>query len=197
MEEIDFEASMSDRVKALSQKWITQGFPKPEEFYGLTPNEARAVAYYAGYNTNDEIHFRVRESCARDAGEEVVSIPENRFHSAEVGTVRTFHNGQLRLFETIDGAIIRFRIGVNQAEMRRRNFGTSEQEFVNHILHILKPQPMPQAIDWQGDTIEVWVRNALSMWVLRFKDGNVYQLHPSHSYGFALTKMQELLNTKG
>lgn len=58
---------MPDRVKDLADKWIRQGVPKLEEFHGLSPDEARAVAYYAGYNTNHELHVRVREGCARAA----------------------------------------------------------------------------------------------------------------------------------
>lgn len=190
-------AGTSDRVRALAQKWITQGVPKPEEFQGLTPNEARAVAYYAGYSTNDEISFRVREGCASFAGEETIPIPEDRFHSAEVGTIHTFKEGQYSLFELVGGEIIRFRIGINQASIRRRNLGASEQAFVTHILRTLKSQQMAQTIDWQGDTLKVWIRDPQPMWVLRYKDGNIYQLHPKHAYGFALRQMQELIETKG
>ena len=187
----------SDRVRALAQKWITQGVPKPEEFQGLTPNEARAVAYYAGHSTNDEISFSVREGCASFAGEETIPIPEDRFHSADVGTISTFKEGQYSLFELVDGAIIRFRIGVNQTYIRRRNIGASEQEFVTHILHTFKPQSMAQTIDWQGATLKVRIRDAEPMWVLRYKDGGIYQLHPKHAYGFALRQLQELIRTKG
>lgn len=190
-------ASTSNRVRELAQRWITQGVPKPEEFEGLTPNEARAVAYMAGYNTNDEISFSVREGCASFAGEEIIPIPEDRFHSEEVGTISTFKEGQYSLFELIDGAIIRFRIGVNQTYIRRRKIGASEQAFVTHILRTLKSQQMAQTIDCQGDTLKVWIRDPQPMWVLRYKDGNIYQLHPKHAYGFALRQMQELIETKG
>ncbi len=76
----------------------------------------------------------VREGCASFAGEETTPIPDDRFHSAEVGTIHTFKEGQYSLFELVGGEIIRFRIGVNQASIRRKNFGASEQAFATHIL---------------------------------------------------------------
>lgn len=187
--------SSEDRVKNLARKWVIEGGLGEEEFDGLTPDEARMVAYYAGFDTNHELHVDIREGFAAMAGEKLVRVPEDRFHLSNVVKLLVFKDGLVHQFETIEGAIIRLRIGDNQVDIKRKKFGASEQELVSHILRTLKPGGN-QTCEWQGIPFEVSVRE-LSMWVLRHKDGSVYQLHPDYAYGFAKQKMRKLIETNG
>jgi len=47
----------------LRSQWVAGNIPDPEELAPLTPDEAEALAYIVGYNTNWEFHIAVREGC--------------------------------------------------------------------------------------------------------------------------------------
>jgi hypothetical protein len=45
---------------------------------------------------------------------------------------------------------------------------------------------------WQGRELEVVIYRAKERWVIRRKDGSVYQCHPDYALTFARTRLAEL-----
>jgi hypothetical protein len=63
---------------------------------------------------------------------------------------------------------------------------------VQHLL--AQPHEYGRAMQmiWQGRELEVVIYRAKECWVIRRKDGSVYQRHPDYALTFARTQLAEL-----
>jgi hypothetical protein len=182
-------------VSKFDRKEITQ----EELLQGLTPDEARAAAYYAGFNTDDEIHVRVREGWAAmtEGGRQqhdhrsTQAIPT--MCQELVRQVFLSHTGSLRQYDLIGDKIIRYKVGRSQAESRTHAWTSDDEALVTHALS--RPDCNSTTgfhFDWNCDTFEGLVTPPAIMWAIRRKNGTIYQVHPEHAYGFARQKHIEL-----
>jgi hypothetical protein len=100
-------------------------------------------------------------------------------------------------FEVVDGAIIRCRRGADQTAMHTTVWTKEEEQLVSHVLRTVPPHGMVVECASQGKAFNVQVSRPTRCWVLRRKDGTVYQIHPGYASAFARKKFEELLTQEG
>jgi hypothetical protein len=100
-------------------------------------------------------------------------------------------------FEVAAESIIRCRRGADQTAMRSTAWTKEEQELVAHVLRAVLPKGMKVSLEYQGAVYKVHLTPPSRRWVIRRKDGTVYQIHPAHALGFAREKFHELVRQEG
>jgi hypothetical protein len=117
-----------------------------------------------------------------------------RLEQAEVQIVWI---GNVGRFEVVDGTIIHCRRGADQTDMHSTPWTKEEEELVSHALRTVTPQGMQVECAFQGKEFTVQVARPKRCWVLRRKDGTVYQIHPGYASAFARKKFEELTAHEG
>lgn len=117
-----------------------------------------------------------------------------------------FIDGKVQ-FEVVDGIIIRCRRAMyGSAKGRTTNWTENEGALVAHILCTVveSNEARTQAatagldVDFKGETYRVFVpHHPADCWVLRRKDGSVYQIHPKYAEAFARKRSVELRQREG
>jgi hypothetical protein len=100
-------------------------------------------------------------------------------------------------FEIVDGALIRCRRGADQTAMHTTAWTKEEEELVSHVLRTVPPHGMVVGCSFQEKTFHVQVTHPKRCWVLRRKDGSVYQIHPGHASAFARKRFEDLMKQEG
>ena len=117
-----------------------------------------------------------------------------RFQCVEVQLVWIDQVGRL---EVVGGSIIRCRRRTDQTAMRTTAWSREEAELVSHVLRTVTPQRMQVECAWREKVFRVQVSRPNKRWVLRRRNGSVYQIHPVYAAAFARVRYLELLEREG
>src|SRR5579875_3502415 len=110
-----------ERLRELVNRFDRKQITLEELLQDLTPDEARAAAHYAGFNTDDEIHARVREGWAnlsqvgRKSADKEGSNPRTQagptLSREIIKTVMVSDGRAIRRYELIGEKIVRYKVG--------------------------------------------------------------------------------------
>jgi len=97
-------------------------------------------------------------------------------------------------FEVSGREIIRLKTGPG---WRSVPWTPEDTEMVRHLLSL--PHQHGDSLDarWAGRRIEAVIYPPKRCWVIRRKDGRVYQCHPEYAADFARQRLEELLEREG
>ncbi|MBA4066952.1 MAG: hypothetical protein C0501_25240 [Isosphaera sp.] len=115
----------------------------------------------------------------------------------EVQRVAVTWDNTYRLYEVVEGDIVRAKSGPNQVDVRPGPWTEAEAGLVRHLLGTPGRPSVGIDTEWQGEPVEAVVYPPEKCWVLRRKGGEVHQIHPGHARGFAEERYADLTEREG